>query len=318
VRCLEPGEGSVAALATGRMLRIALEGAPFSLAATCAPVAWGKGRWPNVDWIDGAFLWVGWESEAIVWRETTEFKSGVLRVDGPGDPGADASWAERVLGLNRPCPVFEDEVVERLRRRYAGLRAFSYGSLFDGLVTSIVGQSISLAAAAVTEARLAALFHPGFSVAGRHFRPLPRAEQLATAQPALVRQSGVTWRRAEALVAVGKAAAEQRLPERLGTAGELDAARQTLRGLPLVGPWTAESALLWGVGADDAYPTGDVALLRAARHAYRRPELDRAGLDRLAEGWRPSRSWAARLLWTDLLGPAPGTVGAAADDLALG
>src|SRR3712207_6971184 len=44
-------------------------------------------------------------------------------------------------------------------------------------------------------------------------------------------------------------------------------------------PWTAESTLLWGLGAADAFPTGDVALLRAARVAYGRPELDLRGLE---------------------------------------
>lgn len=38
-----------------------------------------------------------------------------------------------------------------------------------------------------------------------------------------------------------------------------------LRKLPLVGPWTAASALLWGLGEPDAYPRGDVALLRPGR-----------------------------------------------------
>ena len=31
----------------------------YSLAETCAPVAWGRGRWPNVDWFDGG-LFEGW------------------------------------------------------------------------------------------------------------------------------------------------------------------------------------------------------------------------------------------------------------------
>ncbi len=77
-----------------------------------------------------------------------------------------------------------------------------------------------------------------------------------------------------------------------------------LRHLPAVGPWTANSVLLWGVGAPDAYPTGDVALLRAARAAFDDPDLDLKGLDHRAEEWRPARAWAARLPWTDLLGIA--------------
>lgn len=77
-----------------------------------------------------------------------------------------------------------------------------------------------------------------------------------------------------------------------------------LRTLPLVGPWTAASALLWGPGEPDAYPRGDVVLLRAARLAYDQDEMTMNDLDRIAEGWRPYRAIASRLLWTGLLGPA--------------
>ena len=210
-----------------------------------------------------------------------------------------------MLGFDQSCPPFADPVVEGLRRRFPGLRPLSEGSLFGGLVTAIVGQSISVAAAAVTTARLAALFHPGLDLDGRRCWPLPRPDQLADAAPALVRQSGVTWRRAEALVAAGRAASDGRLPDRSAALAEPEETRFALRALPLVGPWTADAALLWGIALPDAHVTGDVALLRAARRSYDRPDLTLRDLDRLADGWRPARAWAARLLWTDLLGVAP-------------
>ncbi len=278
---------------------------PFDLAATCAPVAWGQGRWPNVDWIDGRLVWVGWENSAVVVRQLAMANDGTIDVDGTTDEAVDAEWAERTLNLSGPCLPMADPVLAALSARFAGLRCFAYGSLFDGLVTSIVGQSISVAAAAVTERRLAALFHPGIVLDGRRFWPLPEDRQLADASVALVRSAGVTWRRAEALVAAALATADGLLPTRADAVAEPQRARERLRALPLVGPWTAESALLWGIALDDAYPTGDVALLRAARAAFNAPALDPRELDRLAEGWRPARGWAARLLWTALLGVAP-------------
>jgi 3-methyladenine DNA glycosylase/8-oxoguanine DNA glycosylase len=190
-----------------------------------------------------------------------------------------------------------------------GLRPYAAGSLAEGLITSIVGQSISVAAAAVTEARLAALYHNGIDLHGRRFWPFPRLDQLAASDPALVRQSGVTWRRAEAIVAAAQAALEGRIPSSEQALGDPISARAALRSLRLVGPWTAESTLLWGIAAADAHPTGDVALLRAARLAYQRPEMTFRDLDRLADTWRPARGWAARYLWTALLGPAAITTG---------
>ena len=279
--------------------------APFSLAATCGPVAWGGGRWPNVDWRDGAFVWVGWEGERIVWRSARQRVDGAFTVEGTASADGDRSWAARLLGIDEPCPTFADPTLATVRERMPGLRAYANGSVFDGLVTSIVGQSISVASAAVTESRLAQLFAEPTVLAGRSLWPLPRADQLADAPPALVRESGVTWRRAEAIVGAARAALEPAgLPDAASARADPGAARAALRSLPLVGPWTAESTLLWGIGLADAHPTGDIALLRAARRAYADPTLDLRRLDQLAETWRPARGWAARLLWTDLLGVA--------------
>jgi len=277
---------------------------PFSLARTCAPVVWGGNRWPNTGWHGGVLTWVGREGTGVVWRRVSQLDGDYLLVEGTAEPERDAGWATAVLGVGQRCPPFADPVVEHLRRTLPGLCPFAAGSVFDGLVAAIVGQSISVAAAAVTEGRLARLFHPGLELDGRRYWPMPRPDLLAEAAPVLVHSSGVTWRRAEALVTAARVAAAGDLPSREAAIDDPAAARARLRALPLVGPWTVESTLLWGIGLADAHPTGDVALLRAARGAYGEPALDLKGLDRRADEWRPARGWAARLLWTGLLGEA--------------
>jgi 3-methyladenine DNA glycosylase/8-oxoguanine DNA glycosylase len=280
---------------------------PFSLAATAGPIAWAKGRWPNEDWIDRQLIWIGWENGETVYRLVRQRIDGEspLEISGSASPDLDAVWASDVLGLDQTVPVIDDESIAPLALRWSGLRPWSSGNLFDGLVGSIVGQSITVAAAATTAARLAAQFHPGIELAGRRFWPHPRPEQLAEADPARVRETGVTWRRAEALVIAGKEAAAGRFPTEAEARTDPIAARTRLLELPIVGPWTAESALLWGLGLPNAFPPNDVALLRAARRLFEESELDHKGLVRRSDRWEPYRAWAARLLWTDLLGPAP-------------
>lgn len=279
----------------------------FSLPRTCAPVAWGRGSWPNVDWIEGRLAWTGWEDGRIVTRVVRQDRAdpAALRIQGTSTPAADRGWASRVLGIDGVEPTFADPVIAEIAARLPGMGSWAAGDLFDGLIAAIVGQSISLASAAVTERRLAALFHPGIERDGRTFWPLPRPDQLAAAEVALVRTSGVTWRRAEALVAGGACWLRGELPRTADATRDPDAAYLALRALRLVGPWTAESTLLWGLGAENAYPPGDAALLRAARRAYGDPEMTHARLNARAEGWRPHRAVAARLLWLDLLGSAP-------------
>lgn len=281
----------------------------FSLAQTCAPVAWGGGRWPNQDWIDGRLVWVGQDSDGLIIREVRQLASRhpVVVVRSNRTARDDIDWAARVLGTHRMAPAVPDPVVRAIAERYPGMRPMSNGALFDGVVTAIVGQSISVQAAAVTERKLCALFSEPVELDGRHFWPSPTVAKLADAEPATVRRSGVTQRRANAIVAIARIArAGGLISEREALADEATAL-STLIALPQVGRWTAESVLLWGLGVDDAYPIGDAALLRAARLAYDRPDLTHPEMNVLAESWRPGRSWASRWLWLHLFGPAPGS-----------
>jgi 3-methyladenine DNA glycosylase/8-oxoguanine DNA glycosylase len=277
----------------------------LDLPVTAAPVAWGKGRWPSVDWIANELIWC-LPAEAggrlIRVRQRT---AASIEIAGFGARSDAAAWAGRSLGWGRRPPLLGEPVAAGQLADAPGLRPYASGSITQGVLTSIIGQSISVQAAAVTERRVTALYADGIAFGGRQFYPFPAAEQLASTAPARLRETGLTWRRAEAIVAIARLAADGALPPDDAARADPDRALAALRELPLVGPWTAASALLWGLGVDDAHPTGDVALLRAARRAYDRPEMTLRDLDRLAEQWRPARGWAARALWLMLLGPAP-------------
>ena len=198
-------------------------------------------------------------------------------------------------------PRFGVEPLDVLALAHEGMKAWAAGSLYEGVVSSVVGQSISVASAAVTEARLYALFGDGLVVDGRPFWAPPRPDRLAAADVGLVRTSGVTTKRAEALIEVGRLFADGELREPDGPDFDRNSAVKKLLAISGVGPWTVRSAFLWGLGDPDAHPSGDVALLRAVKRRLPRvttlKELDKAAAD-----WAPHRGWAARLFWLDLLG----------------
>jgi DNA-3-methyladenine glycosylase II len=65
-----------------------------------------------------------------------------------------------------------------------------------------------------------------------------------------------------------------------------------------IGRWTAEIYLLFCLGRPDVIPADDLALLAAAQRVKRLAERPTPRqLRHLAEGWKPWRSVAARLLW---------------------
>ncbi|MGI8406488.1 MAG: DNA-3-methyladenine glycosylase family protein [Thermomicrobiales bacterium] len=277
----------------------------FSLAQTCGPAAWVGGRSPRHQWHQGTLTSVEWEGEHVVWRRVSQRVDGSLDITGIASPERDAEWARNVLGLDIKLPTFMDPVIVALASSFPGLRPMGDGSLFEGIMTAIIGQSISVAAAAVTQTKLASRFGEPLALDGRNFWPLPTASQLAEAPVELIRESGVTWKRAEAIRGIAERQIRGELPSDADARTQPEGVVKALVGLPGVGRWTAESAVLWGVGAPNAHPTGDVALLRAAKAAYAMPELTLKELDRLAEEWQPARALAARLLWTNLFGSAP-------------
>lgn len=82
--------------------------------------------------------------------------------------------------------------------------------------------------------------------------------------------------------------------------GELDddAARSILLARSGIGPWTATIYLLMCLRRPDVWPAGDIALQQAVAEVKSLPgRPDAARMDELAEGWRPWRAVAARILW---------------------
>lgn len=272
----------------------------YRLAVSAGPALWVGDRSPRHAWVDDSLIWCGREGERVVWRRVRQPGPGVLEIRGTAHAGLNERWVANTLHPTAVVNRWDDPLADGIALRYPGLAPYGDGSLFEGIVTSIVGQSISVAAAAVTQRRLALLFGEGIAVEGRVFAPLPSPAMLADASVELIRSSGVTTKRAEGLKRIATVAADNGLPtdERARQAPE--EVERELLDLPQVGPWTAKSALLWGVGAPDAWPSGDVALLRAVRYATEDETLTLKTMDALADRWRPNRGIAARLLWTNL------------------
>ena len=68
-----------------------------------------------------------------------------------------------------------------------------------------------------------------------------------------------------------------------------------------IGDWTAQYVAMRVLKNPDAFPTADLALLKAFDGDAKR-RISGADLQRRAEAWRPWRAYAALLLWSSLSG----------------
>jgi DNA-3-methyladenine glycosylase II len=157
---------------------------------------------------------------------------------------------------------------------------------FATLVHLILEQQVSLASAKAAFDRLVAATDP-----------LTPAALLALDDAQLL-EIGFSRQKTRYARALATAVAAGDL--RLDTLPDLDDGEvdRRLTALPGIGPWTATIYRLMVLLRPDAWPVGDIALAQAlaeTRGLPARPSPDEM-LD-LAEGWRPWRAVAARLLW---------------------
>ncbi|MHB1559890.1 MAG: DNA-3-methyladenine glycosylase family protein, partial [Isosphaeraceae bacterium] len=115
--------------------------------------------------------------------------------------------------------------------------------------------------------------------------------RLADADPRDLAALGIAAPRAAAIVAIARAAASGQLELRPGM--DPEAAIDDLRQYPGLGDWTAQYIAMRALRWPDAFPAGDLGLLRAAGFDSPRRLRD------AAEAWRPWRSYAAMYLWTN-------------------
>lgn len=173
-----------------------------------------------------------------------------------------------------------------------GLRVPGAWDGFELGVRAIVGQQITVTAAtrligmiACEYSTLHASGSPGLD------RVFPAPETLANAN-----LSRMPLARADAIKAFATSATRD---EHLFDRGaDLNASIEQLCRLKGVGPWTAHYIAMRAMREPDAFPTGDIGLLRALQSGPCRPSA--ADLTARAEAWRPWRAYAALHLWASL------------------
>lgn len=180
-----------------------------------------------------------------------------------------------------------DPLLRRLVGARPGLRVPGAWDPFEIAVRAILGQQVSVRGASTLTGRLVAQFGRPLEAAHDGVTHLfPRAANLAEADVASI---GIPRKRADTIRAVAAAVATKRL--RLDGSAAADEARAQLRSLAGIGEWTAGYIAMRALGDPDAFPSGDLVLLRAAQARTARE------LENRAEQWRPWRSYAAMHLW---------------------
>lgn len=221
--------------------------------------------------------------EFPLWAKPDDLQSRVSRLF---DLSANPRAITRVLS--------RDPLLAPLVERRPGLRVPGAWDPFEVAVRAVLGQQISVAGARTLAGRLVALCgrplpkrlaRPGLT----HVFPSPAA--VAEADVASV---GLPRARAAALKAFARAVADGSFT--LAAPKGLEDFEERLTALPGFGPWTAHVVALRAFGEGDAFPEGDLGLVKAMERAG----VKKSRIAARAERWRPYRAYATLHLWASL------------------
>jgi AraC family transcriptional regulator of adaptative response / DNA-3-methyladenine glycosylase II len=189
-----------------------------------------------------------------------------------------------------------EEIAEALgpvARDRPGLRLPGAIDGFEIAVRAILGQQVTVKAAAVIAARFAKRF--GAAIETPHEaleRLFPQPAEIAVLDPARIAELGIIAARARAIVDLARELDRGRLS--LEPTARIDSTLAALERLPGIGPWTAQYIAMRALAWPDAFPHPDVAVLKAMQQPQ--PKLALAA----AEAWRPWRAYAVLHLWKSL------------------
>ena len=168
-----------------------------------------------------------------------------------------------------------------------GLRVPGAWSGFELAVRAILGQQITVKGATTLAGTLAGRFGHALPSPDGLAYLFPRPEDLAEADLTAI---GLTKARAATIRGLARAVCDGKVRFEGIVAPEDFLSR--LCEIPGIGTWTAQYIAMRALGEPDAFPSGDIGLLRALGLK------SSTELERRSEAWRPWRAYATMYLWS--------------------
>lgn len=185
-----------------------------------------------------------------------------------------------------------DTVLEKLVRLQPGLRLPGIWDPFEAAIRAVVGQQVSVKGARTVLGRIVERTGPRFESADHsglsHF--FPAAHELIVPDLGSI---GLPQMRVRTIKALAEKVDQGRFS--FTVKGSLADFIGELTRIPGVGDWTAQYIAMRAVGEPDAFPAGDLGIIKALSPGDTRLTVEQ--IRQRAEKWRPWRAYAASLFW---------------------
>jgi DNA-3-methyladenine glycosylase II len=167
-------------------------------------------------------------------------------------------------------------------------------ALGRAIVTAVLSQQINLPFAYDIRRELSIAFGRRARFDGETWFDFPKPARIARETERSLRKFRLSRAKAGTLLRTAKAFASGELSEQQVAALDDEAAIARLTSIPGIGRWTAEIALLRGLGRADVFPGGDLGVVKyvAMQLLGHRARVTEARMRRFADRWRPYRGLA--------------------------
>ena len=214
--------------------------------------------------------------------------------------------AEHMIGAETDLAAFragiaKDKRLGKLVDALPGYKHMRSPDLWSMMLSSLVSQQISGAAAKSIKNKLARMYGHIIVVDGEDVPVLPAPDVLLALEDEQLRQAGFSLKKAEYAKGMAQALLDGTIvPAHLRTM-QPDQMIATLSSLKGVGVWTAECIGIFCIGHQDLLPADDLGIQNAVAKVYKLKERPKPKELRVrGEKWKGWRSWATTYLWGGL------------------
>jgi DNA-3-methyladenine glycosylase II len=185
----------------------------------------------------------------------------------------------------------KDKKLKKVIERVGSLSSRNNPDLYLALMRAIVGQQLSVKAAATIWGRFIALFKDGY----------PDPKKLLKIKDDKLRAVGLSYQKAGYLKNIALFSIEKTLDYKKLKLKPDEELIEYLVEIKGVGRWTVEMILMFSLNREDVFPKDDLGIQNGIKNLYKLESKNKKELfkdmELIAEKWRPYRTLACMYIW---------------------
>lgn len=224
----------------------------------------------------------------------------------PGLREKSASYVWEYFDMNQELGNFyemadKERVLQKIVRKYRGLRIICIPDLFEALTWAIIGQQINLTFAYTLKRRFVVHFGECLTFEGNTYWLFPEFETIANIEIDDLRKLQFTSRKAEYITGVAKAMTSGQLTKEALLQQDYQQVKKSLMAIRGVGAWTADYVMMKCLHHPAAFPMADVGLHQAIKRQLGlecKPTIEE--IEEMSTNWGGWQAYATFYLWRSL------------------